>query len=457
MFASSGRMHTREDRCLGRRLSIALAIFVATANAGAEVVEISPGADVRSAIAALKAGDELILRGGVYTQSTKIVIDKVGTSQLPYTIRAKEGENVLIELNTASDNLVEVQGASHVKLRGIRFRGGSHGIRLMSSSSFITIENCEIFATADVAISANSGGTYEGLVLRSNHIHHTNGTGEGMYLGCNSDACRVLNSIIEWNYIHHTNGPTVEQGDGIELKEGSAGNVIRHNVIHDTNYPGILTYSARGNGGPNIIEGNVIWNTRDYGIQSAADAIIRNNILVGSSMGLQAHQAGSPSNHTIVHNTIITAGDALEVRNVVGTVVIANNAIYSRDGAAIRLVSGDLSKVTLAGNVGSGGLSGASSGYSPGKGIAVDFVAAHYNGAPPIDLFPRDGSALIGTGSSAHAVELDFNGQPRNGTRDVGAYKFQSGGNPGWAIQAAFKAQTAQAKQPNPPTDLRVQ
>jgi hypothetical protein len=222
----------------------------------------------------------------------------------------------------------------------------------------VTLEDNEVYETGDVAISANSGGTYEGLVIRHNHIHHTNGTGEGMYLGCNDDTCRVANSVIEWNYVHHTNGPTVEQGDGIELKEGSYGNTIRNNVIHDTNYPGIITYSARGNGPANVIEGNVIWNTNDFAIQSAADSIIRNNVILGT-IGLQAHQAGSPSNQVIVHNTIVTDGDGIAIRNVSGSVVIANNAIYSSGGNAIRLISGTLSLVTLAGNVGLGGVSGA--------------------------------------------------------------------------------------------------
>src|SRR5262249_39998435 len=151
--------------------------------------------------------------------------------------------------------------------------------------------------------------------------------------------------------VHHTNGPTVEQGDGIELKEGSAGNIIRNNVVHDTNFPGILTYSTVGNGAQNIIEGNVIWNNNDYAIQSAADSIIRNNIVLGS-IGMQAHQAGSPSNQSVVHNTII---GNIEVRNVSGAVVIANNAVYAQSGTAIQIISGNASLVTAAGNVCLGG------------------------------------------------------------------------------------------------------
>lgn len=399
-----------------------------------------------------------MLRGGTYTLSNKILITNVATSQSPIVIRAKDGEKPIIDLPTASNNVFEIQGARYVTLRGLVIRGGSQGIRFMSSASNITVEDCEVLNTADAAITANSGGTYQNLELRRNHIHHTNGTGEGMYLGCNNDECRVLNSVIEWNYIHHTNGPTVEQGDGIEIKEGSAGNTVRHNVIHDTNYPGILTYSTRGNGSPNVIESNVIWNNNDYAIQSAADAVIRNNIVIGSGIGLQSHQAGSPSNQQIVHNTIITTGNGLEVRSVVGPVVIANNAIYSRDGNAIQLISGDLSQVVVAGNVGSGGMTGRSGGYVAGKGLAADFINANYNGGPPIDLFPRTGGALVASGSSTYSAEFDFNATARSGTRDVGAYKYVASGNPGWTLQAGFKPRTnTSVVRPNPPTDVRVQ
>jgi hypothetical protein len=262
------------------RLLTAFLLF-SSLSAKAAVVEITPSGDLRAAIAALGPGDELVLAGGTYNMSSRFAITANGTVTQPIVIRQKAGQSALIQMNTGSQNVVEVEGSSHLVLRGLRFRGGSHGIRLMSSS-FVTIEDCEVFDTGDVAISANSGGTYDGLVIRRNHIHDTNGTGEGMYLGCNSNTCRVMNSTIENNYIHHTNAPTVEQGDGIELKEGSANNVLRNNVIHDTNYPGIITYSTVGNGAPNVVEGNVIWNTNDNGIQSAANAIIRNNIVLGS-------------------------------------------------------------------------------------------------------------------------------------------------------------------------------
>lgn len=438
-----------------RRLLMLLALLAAPALLPLQAAEIGPGDDLRAAIAALGPGGELVLRGGTYVVSSGFRISVNGAQAQPAVIRAKTGERPLIQQTNAGQNVIEISGSSHLVIRGIAFTGGSHGIRLMSSS-FVTIEDCEVYETGDVAISANSGSTYQGLRLLRNHIHHTNGTGEGMYLGCNSDGCRVANSLIEGNYIHHTNRAGVEQGDGIELKEGSYGNVIRDNVIHDTNYPGIITYSTVSNGPANVIEGNVIWNTNDNSIQVAADAVVRNNIVLGSSVAFQSHQAGSPANIQFVHNTVIANGDAVAVRNVTGSVVIANNALYAQGGSAINLISGSTGLVTLAGNVGRGGLSGASAGYVDGNGIAADFVGAHFNGAPPIDLFPRAGSALIGAAAAPYLTAVDFNGTGRSGSADAGAYRYVANGNPGWRIIAGFKRAAGAAAPPMPPGNVRV-
>ena len=423
-----------------RVTSTCVAFGVASWVCGASGVEIGPGDDLESASAALTPGEELILRGGSYFFDRNVTITANGTPTAPITIRAKVGERPVIEQATTRHNVVEINHSSYLVLRGLEFTGGSHGIRLMDSD-FITIEECEIHETGDVAISANAGGTYEGLRILRNHIHHTNGTGEGLYLGCNHDACRVANSLIEGNYIHHTNRASVDQGDGIELKEGSYGNIIRNNVIHDTFFPGILVYSTVGNGPVNLVEGNVVWNVSDNAVQAAADVILRNNIILGK-VSFQAHQAGSPSNIEFIHNTVINDGVAIDVRNVTGPVLIANNAVYSQTNG-IRLISGRLGQVHLVGNVGAGGSYRAGSGYVQGNGISADFANGHFKGVPPIDLFPAVGSALIGVGDPTYVTAFDFNGNARSGNADVGAYLFDSGGNPGRPIAAWFRNRSA--------------
>ena len=427
-----------------------IAGFLMLVVAVTDAQEIGPSDNIEAAVAALNPGDELILRGGTYTFNENVTLSANGTAASPIVIRAKDNEQPILTQATNQQNVVEINGASHLIIRGITFTGGSQGIRLINSD-YVTIEQCEVYETGDVAISANSGGTYEGLKLIRNHIHHTNGTGEGMYLGCNNDGCRVANSLIEGNYIHHTNRATVDQGDGIELKEGSYGNIIRDNVIHDTNYPGILVYSTNGNGPANLIEGNAVWRVNDNTMQVAADAIVRNNIVMGN-VAMQPHQSGSPSNIEFLHNTVIAQGNALDVRGVSGPVLIANNAIYAQ-GTAINLISGDLGQVTVSGNIGEGGIAGGGTGFVNGNGIGADFVNGSYAGEPPIDLYPAPGSALIGTGNTNYVVPTDFNGTMRNGAPDAGAYRYRSGGNPGWQISTGFKP-SGGAKVPNPPTNV---
>lgn len=412
--------------------------------ASAAIVEVGPGQDVEAAINDAQPGDEIVLLDGEYTLMDRFGIDIMGTEAQPIIIRAADGAQPHLHRPNANQNIIDIDGAAWVEIRGIEFSGGSAGVRI-SGADHLTIADCEIHDTGDVALRANDGGVlYESLHIVHNHIHHTNDTGEGMYLGCNNNGCQVANSIIERNYVHHTNQPSVVQGDGIELKEGSYGNIIRDNVIHDTNYPCILTYSAVNNGAANVIERNVMWNCGDHAIQSAADATIRNNVILSAvqdGIAMQQHQSGNPQNLVVVHNTILqSTNDGISLRNAVGAVTIANNAIYAQNGSAIFIGSGDTSMLTLAGNVGQGGVSGGGGGggYADGN-LMADFVDGHFGGAPPIDVFPAVGGALVGAGDPAHVIDDDFNTLARDGEADVGAYRFDPEGNPGWTIAEEFK------------------
>ena len=409
--------------------------------ARAAVITAGPADDVEAVINALAPGDELVLEAGTYTLTDRFSFALVATEALPIVIRAADGADVLFHRPDAGQNIWDFSG-TWLTLRGLRFSGGSAGLRV-EGADHLTIEDCELFDTADVALRMNDAGvTYRNVRILRNHIHDTGGTGEGMYLGCNEDGCRLLEGLIEGNWVHHTNGATVTQGDGIELKEGSAGNVIRDNVIHDTNYPCILTYAAMDNGPANVIERNVLWGCGDHGIQSAADAIIRNNIIlgaVGTGIALQPHQSGAPGNQVVTHNTVFNRdGDGLAVRNAEGSVVVANNAVYAEGGFAIRVVGSDAT-VVLAGNVGTGGMEGSAQPGLAAGDLALDFEDAHLDDALPIDCFPLADGALVGAADPEYLAPDDFNGTARTGSGDVGAYRFDAAGNPGWTLADGFK------------------
>ena len=443
LAVSGANLGSSASRAAYLRVTAATAVLLSAGVAQAETVTVSPGDDLRQAVQSLNAGDELVLNDGMYTVASRLGIDLVGTESEPIIIRAADGATPHIHRPNANQNIVDFDQARYVTIRGIEFSGGSIGLRF-NTSSFVTIEDCDVHDTGDVAIGMNiSGAVYESMQILRNHIHHTNHTGEAMYLGCNNDGCQLRNSVIAGNYIHDLNQASVTQGDGIEIKEGSSGNIVADNVIHDTNYPCILTYSAAGNGPPNIIERNLMWNCGDHAIQSAADATIRNNIILGSNVegiAMQPHQSGSPSNLTVVHNTVINSqNNAISVRGASGSVVIANNALYSQTGSAV-FINGGGGDVTVMGNVGEGGASGGS-GFATG-GMAADLINGNYSGLAPMDVFPTASGGLAGAGDVAYVTVEDFNGTARSGVADVGAYAFDASGNPGWVLAPGFKNST---------------
>ncbi len=391
----------------------------------------------------LQPGDEIVLSSGTYSTNSRISLGQIGTAENPITIRAAEGANVIITRPNANQNVLNIEGAQYLTLQGLEITGGSAGIRIGDRSGvqakFVTLDGNHIHHVGNAAVTANFGGrTYEGMHFLNNEIHHTAAEGEGFYLGCNNNACQFYDGIIEKNYIHDLDGPSISQGDGIEIKDGSYNNIIRDNVISDTNFPGIIVYGVEEQGARNIIERNIIFNGGENGIQVAADAIVRNNIIFGTAIdGIhsQNHQGAIPGNLTIINNTIRSNGNAIDIGSPAGGVFsgpieIANNALYPVHGNAIDLSV--TSGVTASNNVGTGFASGLP--FDASGNLNTDFVD-FLN----MEAFPALGSKLIGAGLASSQPTDDFNTTSRSGSADVGAYVYDAGGNPGWDVVGGFK------------------
>lgn len=142
-----------------------LLLLVALAPGGrasATTIEIGPGDDLQAAVDALNPGDELVLRGGTYLLTSRFSIQAVGTPTRPIVVRAKDGETPVVQYVDGSQNVINVENAAHLVLRGLAVTGGSHGIRI-SASNFVTVERCHVHDVADVGISANvPGSDYRG-------------------------------------------------------------------------------------------------------------------------------------------------------------------------------------------------------------------------------------------------------------------------------------------------------
>lgn len=371
----------------------------------------SDGESLVKAVAALQPGDQLVLAAGTYRVERMWDIRVSGTAEAPIWIVAAEGAAVVLTRSDDRQNVLNIgQGGAveYLCLRGVEITGGSHGLRLGRCRE-VWIDRCHIHHTGQVCLSANSADTSR-LFLTRNHLHHGGGHGEGMYLGANNGEFIMSESVIALNHIHDCRG---SQGDGIEVKQGSWGNLIAENDIHDTQYPCITVYGTAGK--PlNIIERNLCRRSDDHTMQVQGEAIVRNNVLIsakGSGFASTDHQ-GKTVNLRVVHNTIINAGHAFSGGSWNGRegMVLANNVIYSRDQNALHFANGR-EGVTITGNVIVG--HGPKEGTSPGRGLG-DFAGLDWDGGKH-DATPAP-DAPFEKADADYLVETDFSGRPRTGS-----------------------------------------
>ncbi len=396
-------------------------------------IPVNPGDDFETIVQNAQPGDEVIFNAGTYETTGYWGVALAGTADQPIVIRAAEGAAVIIE-GSPDQNTIDISG-SYYTLAGFEIVGGSHGVRV-GNSSHALFEDLHIHDTGDVGLSCNRPGeTYEDVTIRRVHVHHTSGTGECFYLGCNDGACTMLDSLIEFNWCHDTQAAS--QGDGIELKTGSYNNMVRHNVIHDVLYPGITMYGTSGQTS-NVVEGNIIWNAGDNGIQTVGDVVVRSNVIINSgNNGIQAKpsQGEVPTDAIIVHNTVIGAGDACLRGNdwpANNNNFVAANAFFCEATSAIRLINSTPGMFVDNGVL--GGLEGVPGGTFDLQAPEAELVApASWNAYPLAD------SALLDAASQAFTGE-DFNCLPRDPeSPDVGAYEWMGADNPGWIPEPGFK------------------
>src|SRR6188472_3637292 len=85
--------------------------------------EIGPGADLEVEFNALIAGDELVLRGGVYMLPVdRFSIDNaIGTAQKPIVIRSKPGERAHLIRADINQNIIDIGKADYLEFHDIEF------------------------------------------------------------------------------------------------------------------------------------------------------------------------------------------------------------------------------------------------------------------------------------------------------------------------------------------------
>lgn len=366
------------------------------------------GEALMKAVEALRPGDRLEIAAGTYRVNRLWDLRISGTADAPIWITAAAGAQVILTRDDARQNVVNVGQGGPVRylcLRGLEITGGSHGLRLGQCDN-VWVDRCHIHHTGEVCLSANSASTHH-LFLTRNHLHHGGGHGEGMYLGANQGEHVMSESVIALNHIHDCRG---DQGDGIEVKQGSWGNLIAENHVHDTNYPCITVYGTAGKP-VNIIERNLCTRSANHAMQVQGEAVVRQNILIGAKGSCFAstdHQ-GKTVNLQVIHNTMINGHHAFSGGSWSGRegMILANNLLYSREGNALHFANGSAG-VVMRGNVLVG--AGNKHGSALGRGLE-DFEEASWDGQKS-NVAPTP-QAPIDRADRSFLLDRDYRDRPR--------------------------------------------
>ncbi|MFB9904997.1 polysaccharide lyase 6 family protein [Allokutzneria oryzae] len=393
---------------------------------------------LQTAIDNAKSGDRVVLAAGRYE------------AKQPIRITRKSGVTVA----AASVGGVEIYGASgftfdsseRVTVEGFRFThtatvlvpSNSHHIRLSrnvfqlkspAEKHWVNVDGDDVEVDHNTFTGKSTQGVYlsvfgpsSGMAQRI-HVHHnyfynhsftgSNG-GESIRLGVSSKQRFSANALIENNLFEKANGDP----EAISVK--SSDNVVRYNTIRDSKGQIVLRHGNRTR-----VEGNIMLGgasgIRFYG----NDHVIVNNLVTGSSGNGITVGSGDviddtsstgkdrPDRVLLAFNTVSgNAGGIAGENRTYGpdSCVIANN-IVTGSGQLVRQTQ--FSKFTWEGNLLWGGSAG-------------DIPASGYRTADPklsgeLRRPAADSPAVDASAGSYPAVELDIDGQRREGRKDVGA------------------------------------
>jgi len=311
---------------------------------------------INDAIMAANAGDQIVIRPGIYDES--IIINK----SLEIMGEGDSGSIVV----KASDKSVVLSVAQNGCIKNISLKQiGGNWFCVDIPYGSIEIEECDISSQGSSCVGIHHGAN---PLLKQNHIH--GGAQSGIFIFDNGrgvleendifdnsfsgvEIRNFSNPIVRSNKIHdgkqggvlvHNNGLGVfENNDifkniiGIEIREG--GNpTFKNNMIHDNRENGIIVV----NGGLGILEHNDIFKNGYDGvaIRSKGNPVFRHNkIRDGKTGGIFILDGGRG---VLKHNNIFrNASDGVAIKSK-GNPKLRHNRIYGGKSDGIYVWEGGL-------------------------------------------------------------------------------------------------------------------
>lgn len=210
------------------------------ASAATTTIAVSTASQLKSALYAVKPGQTIALADGVYTGTFSSSVN--GTSTAPITLIGSR-KAVITTGSTGSGTALLVKG-DHWRLTGFRVTTAQKGI-MLHGSDYTIVSSLDVGSIGHEAVHVRASSV--GVIIRTSSIHDTGltnaGYGEGVYVGsAQSNWSSIMGSattpdrsdrvIIEDNAIANTSA------EGVDIKEGTTGGIVRRNVFTRAGYSG---------------------------------------------------------------------------------------------------------------------------------------------------------------------------------------------------------------------------
>jgi parallel beta-helix repeat protein len=137
----------------------------------------APFATITKGVSVLRAGDELLVRGGTYRESVR-VLKKRGTASAPIRIRNYPSEKPVIDgKGTTANGLMIITLSSWIHLEGFEIRNGPKSGILLYDVQDVRVRGNDVhhhfrFGIHVVSDEEKGRGTTRRVVIENNEVHH---------------------------------------------------------------------------------------------------------------------------------------------------------------------------------------------------------------------------------------------------------------------------------------------
>jgi hypothetical protein len=303
---------------------------------GSRIIHVSSATELRSALAAAKAGDEIVMADGIYDGKFVIAAGTNGTQTKPITLRGSK--NTVLNGGGINTGYVLYLQSSYWVIKGFSITNGLKGL-MIDGSLHSVIDNIKVYDIGEEGIHLRRNSSFN--TIQNSDISHTGlktpDYGEGIYIGsAKNNWGNYTNGkpdLCDSNFIGNNKiGPAVA-AECIDVKEGTTGSIIRGNSFDATGITGANSgdswIDVKGN--HTLIENNTSFNpggsifTDGYQVHCAFPGWGNNNEFRNNNCTVNAAGYGfniqlSGSNGTTtgnkVYNNNTVSGAAKGISNI---------------------------------------------------------------------------------------------------------------------------------------------